>query len=131
MKKIKLSYTGLLQNSLTSKQNDFFKKSLIKDWRNAMSHKIPISATFNVLNYINLTPSLNLSDRMYTNKVNRSWDEAERIERMDTVYGFYNVWDFSGLGYRSTPSVCILPAFRQARSEVQDDSLGAHSVCIV
>ena len=92
--KIKLSYTGLLQNSLTSKQNDFFKKSLIKDWRNAMSHKIPISATFNVLNYINLTPSLNLSDRMYTNKVNRSWDEAERIERMDTVYGFYNVWDF-------------------------------------
>ena len=59
-----------------------------------MSHKIPISATFNVLNYINLTPSLNLSDRMYTNKVNRSWDEAERIERMDTVYGFYNVWDF-------------------------------------
>ena len=76
-----------------------------------MSHKIPISATFNVLNYINLTPSLNLSDRMYTNKVNRSWDEAERIERMDTVYGFTTCVGFSGLGIARHQGVCILPAF--------------------
>lgn len=93
--KIKLSYTGILQNSLTAKQNEFFKKSLIKDWRNGMSHKVPVSATFNVLNYINITPSINLTDRMYTNKINRSWDAERGKERMDTTYGFYNVWDFS------------------------------------
>jgi len=92
--KIKLSYTGLLQNSLTAKQNVFFKKSLIKDWRNGMNHRVPISATFNVLNYINITPAINLTDRMYTNKVNRSWNEAERREELDTVHGFYNVYDF-------------------------------------
>ncbi len=92
--KIKLSYTGILQNSLTAQQNVFFKKSLIKDWRNAMSHKIPISATFNVLKYVNLTPSINLTDRMYTRKVNRNWDAENGIEQMDTTYGFYNVWDF-------------------------------------
>lgn len=93
--KIKLSYTGILQNSLTAKQNEFFKKSLIKDWRNGMSHKVPVSATFNVFNYINITPSINLTDRMYTNKINRSWDAERGKERMDTTYGFYNVWDFS------------------------------------
>lgn len=92
--KIKMSYTGLLQNSLTAKQDEFFKKSLIKDWRNAMSHRIPISATFNVFNYINITPSINLNDRMYSSKVNRSWDADRGVERMDTTYGFYNVWDF-------------------------------------
>lgn len=92
--KIKLSYTGLLQNSLTAKQNVFFKKSLIKDWRNAMSHSVPVSATFNLFNYINLTPSIRLTDRMYTNKVNREWDAERSVEKMDTVYGFYNVWDF-------------------------------------
>ncbi len=92
--KIKLSYTGLLQNSLTSKQNEFFKKSLVKDWRNGMRHTVPISATFNVFNYINITPSLNLTDRMYTTKVRRQWDEEQAIERMDTSYNFYNVWDF-------------------------------------
>ena len=93
--KIKLSYTGLFQNSLTAKQNEFFKKSLIKDWRNGMSHTLPISATFNVLNYINITPSVRLVDRMYSNKVRRQWDEERATELMDTTYGFYNVWDFN------------------------------------
>lgn len=92
--KIKLSYSGLLQNSLTSKQNEFFKKSLVKDWRNAMRHSVPISATFNVLKYFNLTPSISLSDRMYTSKVRRHWDAEQNIERLDTTYNFYNVWDF-------------------------------------
>lgn len=92
--KIKLSYTGILQNSLTAQQNVFFKKSLIKDWRNAMNHRVPISATFNLLKYINVTPSINLTDRMYTRKVDRSWDAEQGIEQMDTTYGFYNVWDF-------------------------------------
>ncbi len=93
--KIKLSYSGLLQNSLTAKQNEFFHKSLIKDWRNGMRHNVPISATFNVLRYVNVTPSLNLTDRMYTTKVKRHWDEEANVERLDTVHSFYNVWDFS------------------------------------
>ncbi len=93
--RIKLSYTGLLQNSLTAKQDEFFKKSLVKDWRNGMKHTIPISATFNVFNYINITPSINLTDRMYTTRVDRSWDAERNIELMDTAYNFYNVWDFS------------------------------------
>ena len=93
--RIKLSYTGLLQNSLTAKQDEFFKKSLVKDWRNGMKHTTPISATFNVFNYINITPSINLTDRMYTTRVDRSWDAERNIELMDTAYNFYNVWDFS------------------------------------
>ena len=92
--KIKLSYSGQFQNSLTAKQNDFFKKSLIKDWRNGMRHSVPISATFNAFNYINITPSINLTDRMYTNKVRRHWDPDLGIEVADTTYSLYNVYDF-------------------------------------
>lgn len=92
--KIRMSYSGQFQNSLTSKQNQFFKKSLIKDWRNGMRHSIPISATFNVLKYINVTPSLNLTDRMYSSKVRKHWDPVLGIEVADTAYNFYNVWDF-------------------------------------
>ena len=93
--KIRLSYSGLLQNSLTAKQNEFFKKNLIKDWRNGMKHSIPISATFNLFSYINVTPSINLTDRMYTSKVRRQWDPNAAVEIADTTYSFYNVWDFS------------------------------------
>ncbi|MCM1354884.1 MAG: hypothetical protein NC212_00590 [Staphylococcus sp.] len=93
--KIKLSYSGQFNNSLTAKQDEFFKKSLVKDWRNGMRHSIPISATFNVLKYINLTPSISLTDRMYSTKVRREWDPNASAEVLDTTYSFYNVWDFN------------------------------------
>lgn len=93
--KIKLSYSGQFQNSLTAKQDEFFQKSLIKDWRNGMRHSVPISATFNVMKYFNLTPSLSVTDRMYTTKVRRQWDPAASAEVCDTTYSLYNVWDFS------------------------------------
>ena len=93
--KIRLSYTGQFQNQLTAKQNVFFKKSLIKDWRNAMSHTVPISATFSLFKYINVSPSITLNDRMYSSKIRRSWDPNIYAEVQDTTYGFYNVFDFN------------------------------------
>ncbi len=93
--KIRLSYNGQFQNSLTAKQDQFFKKSLIKDWRNGMRHNIPISATFNAFNYLNITPSVNITDRMYTQKVRRQWDPNAAAEVADTTYSLYNVYDFN------------------------------------
>ena len=93
--KIRMSYSGQLQNSLTARQDEFFKKSLIKDWRNGMKHNIPVSATFSLFKYFNLTPSINLTDRMYTQKVRRQWDPAASAEVCDTTYSLYNVWDFN------------------------------------
>lgn len=93
--KIRLSYSGQFQNSLTAKQDQFFKKSLIKDWRNAMRHSVPISATFPLFTYFNVTPSITITDRMYTQKVRRQWDPNASAEIADTTYSFYNVWDFN------------------------------------
>jgi len=93
--KIRLSYSGQFQNSLTAPQNEFFHKSLIKDWRNGMKHSVPISATFSLFKYFNLTPSISLNDRMYTQKVRRAWDPVASAEVADTSYSFYNVWDFN------------------------------------
>ena len=93
--KIQLSYSGRLQNSITAKQNEILKKNLIKDWRNGMSHSIPISATFTLFKYLNLTASVNFNDRMYSNKILREWDPQSSAIVNDTVYGFYNVYDFN------------------------------------
>lgn len=93
--KIKLSYTGRFQNSLTAKQDEFFKKSLVKDWRNGISHLIPISATFNLFKYINITPSITINDRMYTSKIKQQWDPNASAVVRDTTYSFYNEFDFS------------------------------------
>lgn len=93
--KIAVSYTGTFSNSISTKENKLFKSNLIKDWRNGMRHQIPVSASFSLLNYINVTPSLNFTDRMYTYKVNRSWDETAQKELSDTTYGFHNVYDYN------------------------------------
>ncbi len=94
--KIQLSYSGRFQNSILTKQDKFLKSSLIKDWKNGMYHNIPISATFNLFKYLNLTASFNFTDRMYSNKILREWDTQQSRIVQDTVYGFYNVFNYSG-----------------------------------
>ena len=93
--KISMSYSGSITNSINTKENKLFKSNLLKDWRNGMRHQIPINATFPVFKYINITPNFTFTDRMYTNKVMQSWDEERQQVKRDTVYGFYNVYNFS------------------------------------
>lgn len=94
--RIQLSYSGRFQNSILTKQDQILKSNLIKDWRNGMYHNIPISATFNLFKYLNLTASFNFTDRMYTNKVMQDWDTQQARVVRDTVYGFYNVYNYYG-----------------------------------
>jgi len=95
--KISMSYTGQISNSITTKEDQLLHSNLIKDWRNGWNHSIPIQANFTLFNYINVTPSFNFYDRMYTKKVNRSWDDSRQAEVTDTTYGFHNVynWNFA------------------------------------
>ena len=93
--KISMSYTGHFSNSIDTKEDKLMHSNIIKDWRNGMQHSIPISGNFTILNYININPSFNFTDRTYTNKIMKSWDEVENKEVNDTVYGFYNVYNWS------------------------------------
>lgn len=93
--KIKVSYSGRFQNSLTAKQDEFLHKSLVKDWRNGMIHTVPIQATFNVMKYFNITPNINVNDRMYTSKIRQQWDPNASAVVRDTSYSFYNIFDFN------------------------------------
>ena len=95
--KIAFQYTGHLSNSINTKEDKLMNSSLIKDWRNAFQHNIQSSASFTLLNCININPSFSFVDRMYTNKVEKSWDEQRQVEVCDTTYGFHNVynWNFN------------------------------------
>ena len=93
--KISMSYTGQLSNSISTKEDQLAHSNLIKDWRNGMQHSIPISGSFTLFDIINVNPSFNFTDRMYTNKITRSWDEAAQKERVDTIYGFNNVYNWN------------------------------------
>ena len=92
--KISLAYTGQISNSIRTKENKLFKSNLIKDWNNGMEHKIPIKGNFTLFKYINVNPQVNFTDRMYSTKVERSWDSDLGAERLDTLHGFYNVYNW-------------------------------------
>lgn len=93
--KISLSYTGQMSNSVTSKEDELFEKNLATEWRNGFKHNIPISATFQLFDFINITPSINYTERWYLKKVNQSWDyEAGKVAR-DTVTGFNRVYNYN------------------------------------
>lgn len=94
--KISIGYTGQLDNSIDTKDNLLFKSNLIKDWENGMRHNIPISATFQLFKYINVTPSFNYTSRWYTRKIKKDYDPAQQdVVVTDTTYGFYRVYDYN------------------------------------
>ena len=94
--KISMSYTGQLANSISTTEDKILHSNLIKDWKNAFQHTIPVQANFTLFNYINVTPSFNFMDRMYSKKVTRGWDNTLQKEVVrDTTYGFHNVYNWS------------------------------------
>ena len=94
--KIKMSYSmngKIAVNSI--KEKDFFTSDFLRDWQTGIKHSIPINASFMLFKYISITPSINMTDRMYFTRVDRNWNEVEQRLEMDTTNGFYNVFDFN------------------------------------
>ncbi len=103
--KISFSYSGNLKNAINNApEKEIFQKSLVRDWQNGIRHSIPISLpSFNLLKYINLSPSFNYSERWYTNYINKIYDPnySNPIPGglphviVDTVYAFRRNYDYS------------------------------------
>ncbi len=104
---IGLSYSGNIRNTITAKENEILKKSLVKDWQNGMKHSIPITLpSFNLLKFINVSPSFSYSERWYTSYVKKEYDLSygnPKLSassdyyhvRIDTLYGFKRNYDYS------------------------------------
>jgi len=98
--KIGFSYTGNIKNSITAKEDEILKKSLIKDWDNGWKHSIPITLpSFNLFKYVNMSPSFSYSERWYTNTIEKRYyfNQIERVDSLvtDTIYGFKRNYEYS------------------------------------
>ncbi len=94
--KISMSYSGKLMNSVSATESDIFSRQTLDNMRNGVQHTIPVQASFNVLNYINITPSFNYNERWYFKKVDRQWNPTTNMaEELDPEYGFYRLYDYT------------------------------------
>lgn len=95
--KIAFTFQTNFSNSVSGfKQNDFMKKEMFDKMKFGFDHRLPVSASFNLLKYLNVTPSFTYRERWYFRKIYRDWNpETERIENTDTTRGFYRLYDYS------------------------------------
>ena len=93
--KISMRYTGNLTNSVHTKEDQLMHTNLAKDWKNGMTHSIPVSASFTAFNYLTITPSVNFNGYTVFNKREKSWDQEKQTEVTDTVTGFFNYYTYN------------------------------------
>ena len=94
--KISMSYSAKVTNSVQAKESDIFTSQTLKNMRNGVQHTIPVQASFNLLNYINITPNMNYTERWYFKKVDKQWNpETNQVENLDPEYGFYRLYNYN------------------------------------
>ena len=101
--KISINYNSQLRNSISTKEDKLLKSNLIKDWKNAISHKSDINATYSFFDVINLSPNISYTERWYTSRLEQSYiPELKKIDVSDTIYGFNRVYNYSASVSAST-----------------------------
>lgn len=94
--KISFTYGFDFKNEAANfKEKDFMKKGMFDKMRMGMQHNIPVSASFNVLQYLNISPSVKYNERWYFRRIDQRWDEEAEQVAIDTTNGFYRVYDYS------------------------------------
>ena len=63
--------------------------------KSGLKHSIPISTSFNLFNYLNISPSLNYTERWYFKKNIQNWNDNFNEIYSDTLTGFYQLRDFN------------------------------------
>ncbi len=129
--KISMSYSGQFRNSINTQEDLLLKSNFFKDWKNGISHSIPISASYKLFDYIDLTFSASYNERWYsfktvkeynpdTEKVedkkeygfNRTYDFSTSMSMSTTLYGFFKPWSIFGdkvnmIRHRMNPRISL------------------------
>ena len=80
------------------------EETLTEKMQNGMIHKLPISLPMKIFKYFTWSNSINITDRMYSQYINRDWSNDTIIQgndtivgsvKTDTIKGFANAFDFS------------------------------------
>ena len=117
--KISLTYTGKLTNSVTASESTLFTKQTLKDMKNGIEHSLPISASFNLFKYINITPSFNYTERWYFKRQMQQWNpETNQVDKLEPEYGFYRIYNYSAQVSANT-TIYGMWQFKNKESKVQ------------
>lgn len=117
--KISVSYTGKLTNSVSTTEKELFTKQTLKDMKNGVEHTIPVSTSMTVLNYLNITPSANYTERWFFKKQERQWNpETNTVDYLEPEYGFYRLYNYN-VGVSTSTKLYGMYRFKNPKSKIQ------------
>jgi hypothetical protein len=99
------NYSANMRNTITAKEKDVLKKNILTDWQNGIQHNIPIALpNFNLLKYINMSPSFSYNERWYFSHIEKNYD-PDRVfpnrfgilshVRTDTIMGLKRSYQYA------------------------------------
>ena len=94
LKNLGVSYQLNAKNNLTAPDSLLFQ-NISQNINNGIKHSIPISTSFNLLKYINISPSFQYNERWYFRKKINNWDTNEQVIVSETLKGFWALRDYS------------------------------------
>ncbi len=93
--KIGLSYSGSFDNSVSTRTDSLLTLSTFDKMRNGAQHRVPLSTSFNLFNYVMLSPSVNYSEKWYTKTIRKQWDEDNKEVKTEEVNGFKRAYEYN------------------------------------
>ena len=99
------NYSMNMRNTITTKEYELLEKRFPLDWKNGIKHNLPIAfPSFNLFNYINVSPSFSYNEKWYFQKYDYTYNENENYYddrgnlshlKKDTIPGLSRVYDYS------------------------------------
>ncbi len=94
--KISMQYTGKMTNSVTATESDFFSQQTFDNMKNGIEHNIPVTASFNLFNYINISPNFTYNEKWYFKKVDYEWNPVtNQTDTLAADYGFNRLYNYN------------------------------------
>lgn len=94
--KITASYNVEVLNRTTFYDTSFdMARMSLRDFQMGAHHTIPISASYTVARYINMSFSVNYNEYWYSNKIHREYDLVEKRVDTNQTFNFYSARDFN------------------------------------
>ncbi len=93
--KITTSYTVDMLNRTTFYDSTFsFKNIAFNNFQSGVHHSVPVSASYTILRYINMSFNVNYNEYWLTDKLYQQYSDADR--KMDSIdtHGFYTAREF-------------------------------------
>jgi len=85
---IRMGYSMSAKNTTSTPDSLLFKPNFLKEFRNGIKHSVPISNSFKLFKHLNLTNTINITDRMYFESYRKYWSNDTLFDGNDTIIGF-------------------------------------------